>query len=168
MHRCGNSAKKANALQPKPVTQMTMRYEKEGELIMIYGVKWNDSETKKIYKATTFSEQLMEYLERRLMEDELVKLSGEKPVPKRGYGMMIYYYSIDPKRQLLTAAPRRKQNYIHVVLTAKSIDNQTLNNNRITLGNYIDPLDVKLHTETEIDTLVALLKKHNSRLYNGK
>ncbi|MFC7372563.1 hypothetical protein ACFQPF_12870 [Fictibacillus iocasae] len=85
---------------------------------MLYNVKWDSSQTKQIYKGLKDSERLMTYLEQSLLDAELVQLIGEHPVPDKGreYDVMVYYHQSKPKRRLLSAAPRRNNKHIHVVL----------------------------------------------------
>lgn len=138
---------------------------------MIYNVKWNDSKSKIIYRATKHSEYLMDYLEQKLFENELVKMVAERPIdsPGRQYGAMFYYYKTNPNRVLLTSAPRRDHNYIHVELRSKIIDRETLISNGLTTGNYKEPKasfpDLKMHSESEIDKLIELMRQNNYKLY---
>jgi hypothetical protein len=132
---------------------------------MIYNVRWNESETKKIYKATSKSEQLMEYLEKKLYELNLIQTIGEHPSPKRGYGVLVYYYKQTPFRQLLTAAPRKLHDYIHVVLTCGIFNRNELHRVGFKLGNNQDPRpDVKIQSIEQIDTLVSIIQRNNYKL----
>lgn len=132
---------------------------------MIYNVKWNESETKRIYKASSKSEQLMEYLETKLYELHLIQTIGEHPSPKRGYGVLVYYYKQAPYRQLLTAAPRKLHDYIHVVLTCGIFNRNELHSVGFKLGNNQDPRpDVKLQFKEQIDTLVSIIQRNNYKL----
>ncbi|SFB19924.1 MULTISPECIES: hypothetical protein [unclassified Bacillus (in: firmicutes)] len=127
--------------------------------MILYNVTWNSSETKKIYRATKDSEILMEYLEQSLEKANLIKLIGEHPVPDKGreYGVMIYYFNSSPKRKLLTAAPRRNNNYIHIELFSRILTREVLES--FNLGNARDPIiDLKVHSVDEIDRLIELLK----------
>lgn len=129
---------------------------------MLYNVTWENSQTKQIYNATKRSEELMSYLEDLLLKSELVQLIGEKPVPDKGreYGEMIYYYNSKPKRRLLSAAPRRENDYIHVVLFRGILTKEQLIQNGFEIGSYPEPTpDVKLNSNAEIDVLIELLKK---------
>lgn len=129
---------------------------------MFYNVTWENSQTKQIYNATMRSEELMAYLEDSLLNSELVQLIGEKPVPDKGreYGEMIYYYNSKPKRKLLSAAPRRDNDYIHVVLFRSILTKEQLIQNGFEIGSYSEPTpDIKLHSKAEIDVLIELLKK---------
>jgi hypothetical protein len=129
---------------------------------MLYNVTWENSQTKQIYNATKRSEELMSYLEYSLLNSELVQLIGEKPVPDKGreYGEMIYYYNSKPKRRLLSAAPRRDNDYIHVVLFRGILTKEQLIKNGFEIGSYPEPTpDIKLHSKAEIDALIELLKK---------
>ena len=128
---------------------------------MLYNVTWNSSETKKIYQATTNSEILMEYLEKSLLERNLVELIGEAPSPKRGYGVLTYYYSSNPKKKLLTAAPRRKKDYIHVVIFNNKIAKGELQRLGFETGNYNEPPDVKIGSKEDVDKLVKICKTSN-------
>ncbi len=133
-----------------------------------YGVKWNESQSKAIYKATKHSEFLMDYMEQRLIETGLIKDIGEQPVdsPGRQYGAMLYYYKAKPRRILLTSAPRREHNYIHVELKSRVMDRESLLANGFKLGNNVEPKvpDLHIESESEIDRLIDLIKKSNFRL----
>lgn len=119
---------------------------------------------KKIYQATVDSEHLMEYLEEKLMQTDLEKMISEDPNPKRGYGVLYYYYSVKPRKRLLSAAPRRNNGYIHVVLFNHLLSHETLQQKGFTIGNSeIDP-DILVKSNEEIDILVNLLKK-NFRIF---
>ncbi|MDQ0246518.1 hypothetical protein J2S09_004122 [Bacillus fengqiuensis] len=134
---------------------------------MLYNVNWQSSQTKQIYNATKSSEELMSYLEKTLMNSGLLKLIGELPVPDKGreYGVMIYYYKSRPKRRLLSAAPRREHDYIHVVIFNGILTRGQLIEGGLETGKAGDPNpDLKLHTKEEINTLVDLLVKS---LQNG-
>lgn len=127
-----------------------------------YYTSWNESQTKIIYQATKHTEDLMEVLEEALLDSELVQIIAEKPVPeqKRRYGEMIYYLSTKPKRKLLSSAPRRENNHIHVVLFSH-LSREILEKNNFTLGNYQDPTpDIKIQSKEEISKLIKLIKKH--------
>ena len=128
---------------------------------MLYNVTWNSSETKKIYQATTNSEILMEYLEKSLLERNLVELIGEAPSPKRGYGVLTYYYSSNPKKVLLTAAPRRKKDYIHVVIFNNKIAKEELQRLGFETGNNKKTPDVKIGRKEDVDRLVEICKASN-------
>jgi len=134
----------------------------------LYGVKWNGSQSKKIYKATKHSEYLMECLEQRLLETNLIQLIGEQPVDKPGrqYGVMLYYYKATPRRILLTSAPRRDHNHIHIEIISRVIDRETLLTERLTPGNYYEPKapDLLIESEDEVDKLIALIKKNAYKL----
>lgn len=134
----------------------------------LYGVKWNESQSKIIYKATKHSEYLMEYLEQRLLETNLVQLAGEQPVDKPGrqYGAMLYYYNAKSKRILLTSAPRRGRNYIHIEIKSRIIDRETLISEGLIPGNNMEPKvpDLHIETEVEVDKLVELVKKNAHKL----
>lgn len=134
---------------------------------VLYNVTWENSQTKQIYNATKRSEELMSYLEDSLLNSELVQLIGEKPVPDKGreYGEMIYYYNSKPKRRLLSAAPRRDNDYIHVVIFRGILTKEKLKQNCFELGSYPEPTpDIKLHSKAEIDVLIELLKKMVQRI----
>ena len=62
----------------------------------------------------------MAYLERSLLDKNLAELIGEAPSPKRGYGVLTYYYSSDPKKVLLTE-PQEGRTIIYMLsfLTTK-------------------------------------------------
>jgi len=130
---------------------------------MIYNVTWLTSKTKQIYSASKNSEVLMSYLEERLINSNVVELIGEHPVPDKGreYGVIIYYYTTKPKRRLLSAAPRRDHDHIHVVLFRGILSRSQLLENKFEVGNSADPQpDIKVHTKTEIDILVELIQKN--------
>ncbi|QUW22908.1 hypothetical protein JSQ81_04845 [Sporosarcina sp. Marseille-Q4063] len=129
--------------------------------IILYNVTWNSSETKKIYQAAKNSEILMAYLERRLLENNLAELIGEAPSPKRGYGVLIYYYSNKPKKRLLSAAPRRNKDYIHVVIFNNKITKMELQKLGFETGNYKEPPDVKIGSKEDVDKLVEICKAIN-------
>lgn len=125
---------------------------------MLYNVNWNTSETKKIYQATKNSELLMEYLEKCLLDEGIAKLISEKPTPKRGYGVLYYYLSRKPKKRLLSSAPRRHHDHIHIVIFNNILKKEQLQNEGIELGNVVDLPDIKIHVKDEIDRLIMLIK----------
>lgn len=128
---------------------------------MLYNVTWEESKTKQIYNATKSSEDLMLYLEKSLLDNKLCELIGEQPVPEKGreYGVMVYYYTSHPKRRLLSAAPRRDHDHIHVVIFRGILTREYLNKYNFDSGNSSDPVpDIKIHKKEEIDLLVELLK----------
>lgn len=131
---------------------------------MLYNVSWNTSETKKIYQATKNSEMLMEYLESCLLKEDIAKLISEKPTPSRGYGVLYYYYSSIPKKRLLSSAPRRDHDHIHVVIFNNILKQEQLFNEGFNLGNEAEPPDIKIHTKEDIDKLIRLIK---ANLYQG-
>jgi 5-methylcytosine-specific restriction enzyme B len=118
-------------------------------------IKWNKSETKKIYNANKHSEQLMEYLEFKLFKDKLADSCADSPNYERGYGVMIYYKN---GRRVLTSAPRKREQHIHVVLPNSNINE--LKQLKIPLGRGGN--DVLLSNETQIDVLIEFLKGANS------
>jgi hypothetical protein len=121
--------------------------------------------TKRIYQANKNSELLMAYLEQKLFDSGLALFSGDQPSPNRGYGCMLYYYQVKPKRLLLSAAPRRNNSYIHVVLICGVLNRIDLTQAGFPLGNYPDPQpDMMLSEIQEIDRLVGVLEKVNSKL----
>lgn len=125
------------------------------------GTRWNESQTKQIYHALPGSEALMEYLEQRLIDKDLVTASVDSVVPERGYGTMVY--KLD-KRTLLTSAPRKRDNYIHVVLVFGKISAAQLLDRKLQVGNGSGKgQDVKLYSEQEIDTLVTLIQESLNR-----
>jgi hypothetical protein len=127
-----------------------------------YYTSWNESQTKIIYQATKHTEDLMEILEEALLDSDLVQMIAEKPVPahKRRYGEMIYYLSAKPKRKLLSSAPRREKNHIHIVLFSH-LSREILDKNNFALGNYKDPTpDIKIQSKEEIHKFVQLIKNH--------
>lgn len=126
---------------------------------MLYNVRWNTSETKKIYQATKNSELLMEHLEKSLLEAGIVKLIGEKPTPNRGYGVLFYYYSSKPRKRLLSSAPRRDHDHIHIVIFNNVLNREQLLDEGFNLGNETEPPDIKIHRKDEIDKLVVLMNK---------
>lgn len=130
---------------------------------MLYNVRWNNSKTKMIYQATKKSELLMEYLEKRLLEEEICKLIGEQPTAKRGYGVLYYYYSSKPKRRLLSSAPRRDHDYIHIVMFNNLVSREQLHFGNFDLGNEVGTPDIKIHTKEEIDSLIKLIKQNLHR-----
>ncbi len=84
----------------------------------------------------------MEYLEKSLLERNLVELIGEAPTPKRGYGVLTYYYSSNPKKKLLTAAQRRKR--YTVVIFNNKIAKEELQRLGFQKGNNRETPDVKM------------------------
>lgn len=121
-------------------------------------VKWLDSMTRKIYNATPKSEELMEYLENSLFSANLVVDYAESPRPDRGFGRMVYYHKTS--RRLLTSAPRKREDYIHVVLCIGTLDKNTLLKQGFILGNGSGRnQDVKISDEKQIDTLINLLQE---------
>lgn len=114
---------------------------------MLYNVSWNTSETKKIYQATKNSEFLMEYLEERLKQVGITKLISEKPSPNRGYGVLYYYYSKQPKKRLLSSAPRREHDHIHVVIFNGILKQEQLSEEQFDLGNEVETPDIKIHSK---------------------
>jgi len=127
---------------------------------MLYNVRWNSSETKKIYQATKNSEILMEYLEERLLQAEIANLISEHPSPNRGYGVLFYYFSIKPKKRLLSAAPRRDHNHIHVVIFNNILNRELLQKSGFDLGEDEKLTDLKIHKKEEIDQLIELIKSN--------
>jgi hypothetical protein len=125
---------------------------------LLYNVRWQTSETKKIYQATKNSEVLMEFLEERLMQENISKLISESPTPKRGYGVLYYYHSINPRKRLLSSAPRRDHDHIHVVLFNNILNRQELKKLGFKIGNAEEPPDIMIHTKEEIDKLIFLIK----------
>ena len=125
---------------------------------MLYNVRWNSSETKKIYQATKNSEILMEYLEERLIQTEIAKLISEHPSPNRGYGVLNYYFSSKPKKRLLSAAPRRKHDHIHVVIFNSILNRELLQKKGFDLGKDVNVPDIKIYKKEEIDQLIELMK----------
>ncbi|WP_078596343.1 hypothetical protein [Evansella clarkii] len=116
------------------------------------GVRWNESETKKIYNANKETEMLMRYLEERLFEKEIVDNSADSPTPDRGFGRMIYYSG---SRRILVSAPRKRYKHIHVVLSNK-INMAEVKKAGIKTGN--GKTDVMLTSNEEINKLVSLLE----------
>jgi hypothetical protein len=125
---------------------------------MLYNVRWNSSETKKIYQATKNSEILMEYLEERLIQAEIANLISEHPSPNRGYGVLFYYFSSKPKKRLLSAAPRRDHDHIHVVIFNNILNRELLQKLGFDLGKDKKLADLKIHKKEEIDQLIELIK----------
>ncbi|QBP43186.1 hypothetical protein [Paenisporosarcina antarctica] len=125
---------------------------------MLYNIRWNSSETKKIYQATKNSEILMEYLEERLIQDEIAKLISEHPSPNKGYGVLNYYFSSKPKKRLLSAAPRRNHDHIHVVIFNSILNRELLQKKGFDLGKDVNVPDIKIHKKDEIDQLIELIK----------
>ena len=122
-------------------------------------VRWSTSETKKIYQATKNSEILMEYLEEQLINANMATLISEDPSPSRGYGVLVYYYSLKPKKRLLSAAPRRKNNYIHVVIFNHILSNDYLKEIGFKMGRESQTIDILISNKEDIDKLVHALKK---------
>jgi hypothetical protein len=76
-----------------------------------------------------------------------------------------YFKYVTPKRLLLSAAPRRNNSYIHVVLICGILNRNDLTQAEFPLGNYPDPQpDMMLSEIQEIDRLVGGLEKVNSKL----
>jgi len=125
---------------------------------MLYNVTWNSSETKKIYQATKNSEMLMEYLEESLVQTGLCKLIGEHPSPNRGYGVLNYYFTSNPRKRLLSSAPRRNHDHIHVVIFNSILKRQLLQELGFDLGKEKVTVDIKIHKKHEIDKLIEILK----------
>ncbi|MEH7611288.1 hypothetical protein [Gottfriedia acidiceleris] len=135
--------------------------------MLIYNVTWLTSQTKQIYQATRTSEVLMAHLEECLTRSNLVEMIGELPVPDKGreYGVLIYYYKAKPKKRLLSAAPRRDHNHIHIVLFRGILSRKELLDNNFDVGNSTDPQpDVKLHSQEEVNRLVEILHKKISKI----
>lgn len=125
------------------------------------GTRWNKSQTKQIYHALPGSEALMEYLEQRLIDNNLVTECVDSVVSERGYGAMVYKMD---KRTLLTSAPRKRDNYIHVVLVFGKISATQLLDRKLQVGNGSGKgQDVKLYSNQEIDTLIALIQESLNR-----
>lgn len=101
----------------------------------------------------------MEYLESTLFKEGLVDSSADSPNRARGFGRMIYYAK---NRRVLTAAPRKRKEHIHVVF-AKSINMTEVRKEEIPLGNGND---VILSENIQIDKLVDLMKR--GELMDGK
>ncbi|MCH1627240.1 hypothetical protein [Fredinandcohnia quinoae] len=99
----------------------------------------------------------MEHLEKSLLEAGIVKLIGEKPTPNRGYGVLFYYYSSKPRKRLLSSAPRRDHDHIHIVIFNNVLNQEQLLNEGFDLGNEVETPDVKIHRKEEIDKLVGLI-----------
>jgi hypothetical protein len=95
------------------------------------------------------------------MQRNLVSLIGEQPSPKRGYGVIIYY-SKNPKKRLLSSAPRKNHNHIHIVLFNNVLSVEQLQDTGFDLGNTTS--DVKIHSKSEIDILVDLLKTNLQKI----
>ena len=95
------------------------------------------------------------------MEKNLAELIGEAPSPKRGYGVLTYYYSSNPKKVLLTAAPRRKNDYIHFVIFNNKVTRDELQSLGIKTGNNKQRPDVKISSKEDVDKLVAICKATN-------
>jgi hypothetical protein len=131
---------------------------------VLYNVSWDTSETKKIYQATKNSEMLMEYLESCLLKEDIAKLVSERPTPNRGYGVLYFYYSSKPKKRLLSSAPRRDHDHIHVVIFNNILKREQLLNEGFDLGNEAEPPDLKIHSKEEIDKLIRLIR---ANLYKG-
>ena len=127
---------------------------------MLYNVRWNSSETKKIYQATKNSEILMEYLKERLIQAEIANLISEHPSPNRGYGVLFYYFSSKPKKRLLSAAPRRDHDHIHVVIFNNILNREILQKLGFDLGKDKNLTDLKIHKKEEIDQLIELIKSN--------
>jgi hypothetical protein len=72
----------------------------------------------------------MEYLEKRLLEEGITKLISEQPTPNRGYGVLYYYYSNKPRKRLLSSAPRRDHDHIHVVIFNSILKQEQLKEER--------------------------------------
>lgn len=122
------------------------------------GVRWNESETKKIYQANKESESLMEYLEKQLFNNDIVDSSADSPTPERGYGSMLYY---SEGQRIVVAAPRKRNKHVHVILTNK-VNMAEVRKSGIELGNQ--KTDIMITSNEDIDKLVALLKHE---LYKG-
>ncbi|AHV95615.1 McrB family protein [Paenibacillus sabinae] len=121
------------------------------------GTQWNESETKKIFKAMPGSEALMEYLERRLDTEGLVTESNERLFPKKAQGCMVYKRDT---RILLTSAPRKRDNYIHVVLTFGKISAAQLSDRKLKVGSGSGKgQDVKLYSNRDIDIIISLIQE---------
>jgi hypothetical protein len=127
---------------------------------VLYNVRWNSSETKKIYQATKNSEILMEYLEESLIKADLAKLISEQPSSKRGYGVLCYYFASKPKRRLLSAAPRRDHDYIHVVIFNNILNREFLQKSGFDLGKELVVPDIKIHKKEEVDRLIEMIKNN--------
>ena len=109
----------------------------------------------------------MEYLEECLLQEGIAKIISEQPTPNRGYGVLFYYFSNKPKKRLLSSAPRRDHDYIHVVIFNNILKQEQLKNEGFDLGNKLEPPDLKIHRKDEIDKLVRLIKTNGYFKVNG-
>jgi hypothetical protein len=74
---------------------------------------------------------------------------------------MIYYFKPKPKRRLLSAAPRRNNTHIHIVLFSGILSKDILTEQGFDLGNNSDNQpDIKVKSKEEIDVLINLFKKN--------
>lgn len=102
----------------------------------------------------------MEYLEERLIQAEIANLISEHPSPNRGYGVLFYYFSSKPKKRLLSAAPRRDHDHIHVVIFNNILNRELLQKLGFDLGKDKKLTDLKIHMKEEIDQLIELVKSN--------
>ncbi|MBU9713224.1 McrB family protein [Evansella tamaricis] len=125
------------------------------------GVRWNASKTREIYHANETSERLIAYLESSLFDHGIVNESADSPNVERGYGRMVYYFD---NRRVITAAPRKIKEHIHVVLSQEE-DMSEYEKATIPLGNQGN--DLVISTEEQVDALIQVLKERGNRHQSG-
>lgn len=88
----------------------------------------------------------------------MAPLISEDPTPSRCYGVMYYYYSVNPNKRLLSAAPRRNNDYIHVVIFNHILSPEYLKEKGFKMGKESQITDILIESKDEIDKLVHALK----------
>ena len=116
------------------------------------GIRWNESETKKVAKANSDSEKLLDYLERELFNRGLADDSADSPYYEKDFGFMIYY---NQGTKLFTVSPRRKNKTLHIDNIAKEIPIEILRENSFDLGSHNN---IRVSTKEEIDRFIDLLQ----------
>lgn len=121
-------------------------------------VRWHESQIKSFYEGYEETSALMAYLDKKIFEEEMAAISSENAYVNEENGDMIYKYNA--RNVLLTAAPRKREPYIHVVLIFGGISDVELLEQGFKIGNGKGKSqDVKLYSITEIDRLLELVKK---------
>ncbi|MBO8171494.1 MAG: AAA family ATPase [Bacillaceae bacterium] len=123
------------------------------------GVRWLESETRKIFNATKKSDELLAYLDSLLFHKKVATGSAESFESGRKQGRMTYYKE---NKRFIVAAPRKKGDYIHVVLTIQTISRAEMEEQGFKLGNQHD---IYLYNKEEIERFVDFL---NFKLNRGR
>jgi 5-methylcytosine-specific restriction enzyme B len=131
------------------------------------GKRWNNSETKKIFGATKRSEELMSYLDEKLYEKGIAIDCTDNPNYERKNGYLVYYLA--PNKRVLLAAPRKRDDYIHVTIYRFSFLESKVRKMNIKRGNTTGKqFDVMLYSEKEIDQIIDLIYEAINNLFVGK